>query len=196
VWELIVDIGRDPLTGKRRQRSRTFRGTKRNAHRALRSLIADVEAGRLTGTETLLSSLLAAWLDLSTSQLSPTTVREYRRLVEKRINPALGDIPVIKLTTPMLDEFYQALRDEVGLAPASIRQVHAIIRRGLKQGVKWGWIQHNVATNATPPILRQKRISPPSVEEIRGVCCIESDWLGTRRRCRDGFSQPAVTATG
>jgi hypothetical protein len=32
-WELIVDIGRDPLTGKRRQRSRTFRGTKRNAQR-------------------------------------------------------------------------------------------------------------------------------------------------------------------
>jgi hypothetical protein len=26
VWELIVEAGRDPLTGKRRQVSRTFRG--------------------------------------------------------------------------------------------------------------------------------------------------------------------------
>ena len=61
----------------------------------------------------------------------------------KRIEPALGDVPLIKLTTPMLDEFYGALVDNEGLSPASVRQVHSIVRRGLKQGVKWGWIQRS-----------------------------------------------------
>ncbi|MCP3937134.1 MAG: hypothetical protein GY708_17400 [Actinomycetia bacterium] len=62
VWELIVHLGRDPLTGRRRQRSRTFRGTKREAERALRSLIASVEHGHITGTDTTLNGLLNAWL--------------------------------------------------------------------------------------------------------------------------------------
>lgn len=30
-WELIVESGRDPVTGKRRQVSRIFRGTMRDA---------------------------------------------------------------------------------------------------------------------------------------------------------------------
>ncbi len=114
-WELIVDIGRDPLTNRRRQRSRTFHGTKREAQRQLRLLIADVEHGRLTGTGTLVADLLERWLDLAADDLSPTTLREYRRLVAKRINPAIGDTPVTKLTTPRLDDFYQALSRQEGL---------------------------------------------------------------------------------
>ncbi len=166
-WELIVELGRDPLTGRRKQRSRTFHGTKRNASRELRILIADVEAGRLTGTETSVADLLDAWLELASERLSPTTAREYRRLLDKRIGPALGSIPVTKLTTSQLDEFYRALSTKAGLSAASVRQVHSVIRRGLKQGVKWGWIQHNVAVNATPPTVRHARVTPPSLEQIR-----------------------------
>lgn len=166
-WELIVELGRDPLSGKRRQRSRSFSGTKRNAEKELRALIADVESGRLTGTETSVADLLDAWLELAAERLSPTTLREYRRLVDRRIRPALGAIPLTKLTTPQLDDYYQALASDGGLSPASIRQIHSVIRRGLKQGVKWGWIQHNPAVNATAPTVRHARVTPPSLEEIR-----------------------------
>jgi integrase len=168
-WELIVDIGRDPLSGRRRQRSRTVHGTKREAQRELRRLITEVEDGQVTGTETTLGDLLDRWLDLADDRLSPTTLREYRRLTERRIKPALGRVPLIKLGTQDLDAFYQALANDAGLSPASVRQVHSIVRRGLKQGIKWGWIGHNVAVNASPPILRQKRITPPSVDELRSL---------------------------
>lgn len=168
-WELIVDIGRDPLSGRRRQRSRTVHGTKREAQRELRRLITEVEDGQVTGTETTLGDLLDRWLDLADDRLSPTTLREYRRLTERRIKPALGRVPLIKLGTQDLDAFYQALANDAGLSPASVRQVHSIVRRGLKQGIKWGWIGHNVAVTASPPILRQKRITPPSVDELRSL---------------------------
>ncbi len=168
-WELVVDIGRDPLTRRRRQRSRTFHGTKREAERELRRLVTSVEDGRLTGTDVVVADLLGRWLELASDQLSPTTIREYRRLVEKRIGPAIGSVPLTKLTTAQLDEFYQALTKQAGLAPASVRQIHSIIRRGLRQGVKWGWIEHNVAVNATPPVLRSKRIEPPSLDMIRSL---------------------------
>jgi len=40
-WPVIFDIGRDPVTGRRRQRAKTFR-TKRQAMVALNSLLATV----------------------------------------------------------------------------------------------------------------------------------------------------------
>ena len=168
-WELVFDAGPDPLTNKRRQRSRSFRGTKREAERELRRLVNDAERGRLTGTETLVSDLLDRWIELATDQLSPTTLREYRRLIEKRIKPAIGSLPLTKLTTTHLDDFYRALSDSAGLAPASVRQIHSVIRRGLKQGVKWGWTEHNVAVLATPPVLRSRRITAPSLDTIHAL---------------------------
>jgi len=83
--------------------------------------------------------------------LSPTTVDEYRRLCDRRIIPAVGSQSVQKLSVVTLDAFYVALRNEGGLGPASIRQIHAIIRRAFKQAAKWGWVDRNPALLATPP---------------------------------------------
>jgi hypothetical protein len=44
VWEGIVIAGRDPLTGRWRYRSRTVRGTKREAQRRLASLVHEVSS--------------------------------------------------------------------------------------------------------------------------------------------------------
>jgi hypothetical protein len=74
----------------------------------LRALRTDVDAGRFTGNEATVSDLLDRWLDLASEQLSPTTLREYRRLIARRIRPALGRVSIAKLTTPQLDEHHQA----------------------------------------------------------------------------------------
>jgi integrase len=39
-WQLVVDAGRDPLTGKRRQITRTVRANRREAERQLTQLVA------------------------------------------------------------------------------------------------------------------------------------------------------------
>lgn len=61
-----------------------------------------------------MSDLLAGWLDLCADSLSPITMREYRRLVDKRIVPAIGAVAVTKLTTRVLDDYYLALSREAG----------------------------------------------------------------------------------
>jgi integrase len=167
VWELVVDLGRDPLTRRRRQLSRTVRGTKRDAERELAALVGDVSDGRETNSNATLADVLARWLDLAAENLSPTTLDEYKRLVANRIEPVLGAVPVRRLTTRRLDAFYQALAREAGLAPASIRQVHAVIRRGLGQAVKWGWIRSNPAADASPPRLRRRELAPPAPADLR-----------------------------
>ena len=163
VWELIVQLPRDPTSARAGQLSRTVHGTKREAQRALAGLIGEVSAGKVTSTATPLSELLARWLDHVSEQLSPTTVREYRRLVRTMLDPDLGKLPLRRVTTQRIDAYYASLARERGLSPASIRHVHAVLRGALGQAVRWGWISSNAAASASPPKLRRREITPPAM---------------------------------
>ena len=44
-WSIRVEIPTDPVTGKRRQRRETFRGTKREAETKLTALLKEVDTG-------------------------------------------------------------------------------------------------------------------------------------------------------
>jgi hypothetical protein len=37
------------------------------------------------------------------------------------------------------------------LAPATVVQIHGVIRKALRDAVKWGHLERNVATLAEPP---------------------------------------------
>lgn len=163
-WELVIGAGRDPMTGRYRQVRRTVRGTKRDARAALAELASEVAKGRHGGTEATVGELLDRWLALVEPDLSPTTAANYRRYVEHRIRPALGDVQVTKLEPDRLDAFYAALRAEV--APATVRLIHAIIHRALQQALRWRWIPANPASLASPARVRRHEITPPAPEAI------------------------------
>jgi hypothetical protein len=141
-----ASTGRDPVTGKYAQFSRRCPGYAGNdpevdtADKARAKLVKELQgdrSGRTAGEGVTVDQLLAKWLKQITSEgRSPATLREYRQLIDKRISPALGYVPARKVTALELGEFYQGLTDE-GLAAASVRQVHAILRAGYRQGAKW-----------------------------------------------------------
>ena len=75
-----------------------------------------------------------------------------------------------ELTPAELDRFYRHLLT-VGAArgpyaPATIRRVHGIIRRALTQGVRWGWLSHNPALDASPPRVPLRDLKPPTPDEV------------------------------
>jgi integrase len=97
-WELKYDIGRDPITGRRRVRYRTVRGTKREAQRVLRDLLTAVDKGTHVDPGKLtLGGWLRQWLEEAEHKVSPKTLERYREIVEKHLVPALGSVPLAKL---------------------------------------------------------------------------------------------------
>ena len=79
VWELVVQAGRDPVTGKRRQASRMFRGNLRDAKKARAALLVEVSKGRHTGSRATLDDLFAEWIiELRRKGRSPNTVARLR----------------------------------------------------------------------------------------------------------------------
>lgn len=166
VWEVRFMAGRDPVTRKYRQLSRTVRGNKTQARQRLNALVAEAQSGRYDGTSSTFEQLATKWLDLVESDLSPTTARGYRSKLKVWIFPAIGDRPVNKITTDDLDQFYRGLVRRAGLSPATVRQINAIVRRALRQAVIWGWISTNPAANVTPPRVTKPKLSPPNADEV------------------------------
>ena len=59
-WELIVEAGRDPVTGRKTAgESRVFHGTLRDAKKARAELLVEVGKGRHTGTAATSRSSIA-----------------------------------------------------------------------------------------------------------------------------------------
>jgi integrase len=83
VWELRVFVGRDPVTRKFRYSSRSVSGTKREAQRVLNEMAVDADRGLYTGTGTPFRLLVEKWLELAKNDLSPSTIRRYRYLLNR-----------------------------------------------------------------------------------------------------------------
>lgn len=73
-----------------------------------------------------------------------------------------------QLSAKHLDALYGAMKD-AGASPKTIRNHHAIVSSALHQAVRWGWVRRNVAEQARPPRVAQRRVHAPSVEVVRDV---------------------------
>lgn len=169
VYRITIFLGRRP-DGKPNRYRETFYGDRDAAEARLTALLHQMDVGKLaTGGNMSFADLLRRWLrDYAELQTGYLTVQEYRRLIERRIIPALGQIPVGKLAPIHIQTFYASLqRDGArmdgkpgGLSARSIRQIHAIIHGTLAYAVDpLRIISHNPADNARLPKLTkpQKR---------------------------------------
>ncbi len=160
-----------PVTGKPRYISRTVTGNAAVAEAKLAELVAEVTGGHHDGPEVTFGSLLDRWLAHATTLkgLSPTTVREHKRTINKNIRPVLGDVALRDLDGKVLDDFYVSLMTRPKpLSASSVRRIHAVIAAACKQGVKWGEISgQDPAQAATAPSVPSATRGAPSVEEVQ-----------------------------
>jgi integrase len=132
----------------------------------LNEMVVEADRGQFKGTSTTFGQLCERWLELAKSDLSPITVRVYENLLKNHILPALGDVPVNTIKSIDLDRLYLGLQHRKDLSSNTVRHIHAVIRRALRQAVLWGWIAMNPAANATQPRLIKPELSPPDVSQV------------------------------
>jgi integrase len=153
------------LTGKDRRLTGTAQ-TWREAERLRTRLLSEVDEGRISGNNATVAQVLQRWLETVDHEF--TTRQANEALIAAKILPALGAVPVRKLT---VERFYAELRKRGGvegqpLFGASVRRVHAILRAGLERAVKWGWIPSNPAALAAVPRSVRPDVDPPTPEDI------------------------------
>ncbi len=170
-WEVRAFAGKDAETGKKRYVTRTVRGERREAEVALGRLVAEIDDGQHAVRAGTVGDLCERWYAHAAPDLSPANAAEYRRLLDKRVLPRWADVPLRRLRTADLDQWYGELRRSGGpggtaLAPNTVTRAHAVLRRALAQGVKWGWLSVNPAANASPPRARKQQLDLPDPADV------------------------------
>lgn len=177
-WTVVVDLPRDPATNKRRQKSITVRGTKKDAERELARLINEIENGLYINTGKItVAEYLEKWLEFIRQSIEPSTYRCYRVAVEQHIIPVLGSLQLSKLQPMHIQEYYSkdlesGRKDNKKsvtrkLSPTTVAMHHRILYRALKQAVKWQLIPRNPAEAVEPPKPAKKEMIIPTEREIR-----------------------------
>ena len=158
-WSIVIDMGRDPQTGKRRQQWHTIKGTKKDAERALRQILHSLETGAYVKPERVsLGEYLRRWVgSYAAIHTSPRTVEGYRSIVERYIIPALGGIPLCQLQPQHLENYYAnalahgRLDGKGGLSGRTVLHQHRVLSEALSHAVKQGVVVRNVAEAVVPP---------------------------------------------
>ena len=171
-WEVRVYAGRDPGTGRDRQVSRVVHGTQKAAQRLEGKLAREVADADAPPSSTTVSQLLDRWMaHLESRGRSPWTMRGYRGYIAREIVPAVGARKVQELEARHLDALYDRLLER-SLAPATVRQVHAILSAALGQAEKWGIVARDVSRLASPPTVRRAPRLAPTPEQVRKLVAI------------------------
>ncbi|MBA2283082.1 MAG: tyrosine-type recombinase/integrase [Acidimicrobiia bacterium] len=171
-WEVRSFAGKDPATGKKQYVTKTIRGSRKEAEVALGRMLGEIEDGQHTARAGTVGDLCERWFAQAAPDLSPSVAPEYRRLLDNRILPRWGSTPLRRVRTADLDLWYSELRRSGGLksggplAPNTVTRIHAVLRRALAQGVKWGWLTTNPAANASPPRAHKQQLSLPDPSDV------------------------------
>jgi len=176
-WSVIVDLGRDPVTGKRRRAWQSVKGSKREAERLLTQLLhqrdqgIDVLPGKLT-----LGEYLERWLrDYAEPNTAAKTYRNYQDVVRRHLIPALGSLPLTKLRPQHIQAHYsQALQGgrlngKGGLSGRSVLRHHQVLHTALRHAVRWQLIASNPADAVEAPRGERHEIHTVGPEEVRAL---------------------------
>ena len=106
------------------------------------------------------------------AQARATTYASYQTQITTHVVPGLGSVELQRLSPAQLNAFYRRLlaggrRDGQGLAPKTVKNIHAILHRALKDAVRWGYVVRNVADAVEPPKGRSPEMRVWTPEQLR-----------------------------
>ncbi|HET6562277.1 MAG TPA: site-specific integrase [Marmoricola sp.] len=172
-WEYRFDAGIDPLTGKRRRPGRSGFRTRREAEQALRGAISAHEHGRtVRASGRTVAQFLEEWHAAIKPSVRASTWATYRNYLRFYVVPHIGETRLQDLTPVRLNLLYGHLMDrgrvrgEGGLAPKTIVNVHRMLHRALRDGVRWDMTPRNAAEDAQPPRAGRPRLTVWDPEEM------------------------------
>ena len=142
--------------------------THKEAQEQLRKLLSDADKGLMPPAERLtLAVHIERWLaDVVAHSVRTSTRKNYGDLTRLYVLPTLGKIKLTQLQPAHVQQLYGALIDQ-GRAPKTVRNVHAALRRALKQAVDWNLCPRNVASLVQPPHVPRKEVEVLTAEEVR-----------------------------
>lgn len=170
-YQVRYTEGYHPGTGKQIQRSITGK-TQAEVAGKMRKVICEMESGTYVPPNKL---TLGQWLDIWTEEylgnVKESTAAAYQSSIKTHIKPRLGAVRLDALTTHMIQTFYNGLlestEDRKAASPKTVKNIHGILHKALRQAVACGCMRINPAVNCILPRIEKKDIQPLDENEIK-----------------------------
>jgi len=173
-YTIVLQLGLDPATGKRKQQWITAGLSKREAEKQMAELIHQMDTGVFVKpNKNSFSKYLEEWLeDYVWPNLSPRTAEGYESIVRCHLVPALGSIPLVQLKPEHLQRYYSEKLStgrhdgKGGLSSTTVSHHHTCLHRALKMALRWGRISRNPADAVIPPRPQRSEMHTMTEDEI------------------------------
>lgn len=168
-WAASVSLGteKDDSGKVRRVRREVYGKTKSDVMKKLDGLRLELMRGENITDKLTTGVWLERWLEESARvTVRETTYIQYKAQVQNHVTPALGRIPLRKLSPDHVAKFYSDL--EKNGVSASIREaIHLRLHRALAVALKRGLVLRNVTDAVDRPKRRSNPMRALSVEQAR-----------------------------
>jgi integrase len=178
-WSIILFLGQDPATGKKRQKWVTVHGNKKDAERELNRLVNELNTGAyIEPCRDTLETFLTKWLEMTKPSLAGKTHERYAEIVKRHLVPALGAVFLAKIQPMHIQSYYlRALESgrldgNGGLSAQTVLHHHRVLHGALQQAVKWQLLVRNPADAVEPPKPEQKEMR--ALDEDRSAWLLEA----------------------
>lgn len=178
-----VEYPRDPITGKRKQRSASF-PTKKEAEKALSEWLVKIERGTaIEPSKTTVAEYLTYWLEsYARHNTRLSTYASYESYTRSHLVPAFSSVLLARLTPTHLRDFYsEKLRGgrmdgkAGGLSSRTVKYLHSIMREALQHAFEQGLVYRNVADAVKPPKGTRPQVQVWNATEARTFLTMAQD---------------------
>ena len=167
-WAFVVDIGRDPETGRRRQKWTGGFRRQKDAEKALTKALGQLADGTYAEPtrQTVAEYLIDEWIPARRAQVREGTLAEYERIIRTHVIPRIGGRRLQGVTPAVLNAMYAELLAEGGrkgrkrggpLSHQTVRNVAMILHRAFADAVRWHKLARSPAADADPPRASARR---------------------------------------
>lgn len=158
LWRATVELGDDPVTGKRRTKVVTAR-TQRAARDKMTTIQKEIaKHGAPLDRQVRLEEWAGRWLDVRAREVDPKTWTGYRGAIRNWIAPTLGRKLVSSLKPSDVHALHERIAD-AGKAVSTARQAHIVLSMMLDAAKAEGLCQENVAEHVRKPGARGRGVA-------------------------------------
>lgn len=164
-----------------KKRASVYGDTQKDCRQKLTAALCSADTGNYRKPPRYtVSQWLDEWLSTYCRDLKPATRDGYKSKIEARIKPYIGSVQMSALNNVTMQKFYNQLlvgdKNRGSLSPKSIKNVHGIFHKALKQAHIAGLIPSNPADNVALPKVKKPELKPLMDEDIsRFLAAIKGD---------------------
>jgi integrase len=184
---VVLDLGHGP-DNKRIRKWHSGFATEDAAEKARVRLLAQLDAGTFVDpSRVTVAAYLRSWLEHVGHRRAGATHERYEWICQRYVIPHLGTHRLQQLQPLHVQQLYDLLEDHGGkdgrpLAPGTVALVHRVLRRALRQAVRWQLVNRNVCEQVDPPTAPRAAgagLEPGHTRALLAAARTVGGWLAT-----------------